>query len=145
MRVVLDTNILISACWSPDGIEKLVLSFGLAGRFEIATSPDLWTEYRDVLGRAKFAKLRDRIDPMLVELAAKALLFSPQVRVSVASDEDDNRVLECALASHAGYVVTGNLKHFPVDWPHARIVNARQFLTEHGEVLKGVDQTTTGQ
>ncbi len=145
MRVVLDTNILISACWSPDGIEMLVLKSGLAGRFEIATSLDLWTEYRDVLGRAKFAKLRDRIEPMLLELAAKALLFSPQVRVCAASDEDDNRVLECALASHAGFVVTGNLKHFPVDWPHARIVNARQFLTGHGEVLKGVDQTTTGQ
>ena len=145
MRVVLDTNILISACWSPGGIEELVLRYGLAGRFKIATSADLWTEYREVLGRAKFAKLRDRIEPMLLQLAAKALLFSPQVRVSAASDEDDNRVLECALAAQASYVVTGNLKHFPVDWPHARIMNARQFLTEHGEIFQGVDQTASGQ
>ena len=145
MRVVLDTNILISACWSPGGLEDLVLRRGLEGRFEIATSAELWAEYRDVLGRAKFAKLRDRIEPLLAALEAKALRFTPQTQVSAASDEDDNRVLECALAAGAAYVVTGNLKHFPVDWPHARIVNARGYLTEQGEVFESVDSATTGQ
>ncbi len=145
MRVVLDTNILISACWSPGGLEDLVLRRGLEGRFEIAVSADLWAEYHDVLGRAKFAKLRDRSEPMLTALAARALRFTPQERVEAASDEDDNRVLECALACGAAYVVTGNLKHFPLDWEHARIVNARTFLTEQGEVFEGVDSATAGQ
>lgn len=137
MRVVLDTNILISACWKADGLEDCVVKLGLEGRFEIVTSPDLWDEYRDVLNRAKFARQRERIDTLLAALEAKALRFTPQERLNLASDEDDNRILECALAANASYIVTGNLRDFPAQWAPSRIVNARQFLDSTGYSSQG--------
>jgi predicted nucleic acid-binding protein len=48
--------------------------------------------------------------------------------VHACSDADDDIFLECAQAARAHYVVTGNLKDFPVKWADAQIVTARQFL-----------------
>ncbi len=130
MRVVLDTNILISACWKPGGLEEQVVDHGLGGRFIMAVSPALWAEYVEVLARPKFAKLTPRIDALLARLKPQVIQLETTATLELASDPDDNRILECALAAGAKYIVTGNLRHFPVDWPVARIVNARQFLDE---------------
>jgi len=129
MRVVLDTNILISACWKAGGLEDQVLSLGLAGHFTIVVSPTLWAEYLDVLARPKFLKVKPRIDAMLARF--QALRVEPAVKLDLATDPDDNCVLECALAAGAAYIVTGNLKHYPLDWQVARIVNARHFLEDN--------------
>ncbi len=53
---------------------------------------------------------------------------SPSERVRACSDPDDDMFLECALAAKAEYVVTGNLKHFPVWWAGNLIVTPRWVL-----------------
>jgi len=129
MRVVLDTNILISACWTPDGLESQTVQLALDGTITPCVSPAVWAEYRDVLFRDKFAGVRSRADDLLVKLEVRAVQVVPQETVSAASDEDDNRFLECAAAAGAVYLVTGNLKHYPAVWGSTKIVNARGFLT----------------
>ena len=129
MRVVLDTNILISACWTPDGLESQTVQLALAGTITACVSPAVWAEYRDVLFRDKFASIRDRADELLAKLEARAVQVEPRETVSAATDEDDNRFLECAVAAGAAYLITGNLKHFPARWGSTQIVNARGFLT----------------
>jgi len=52
----------------------------------------------------------------------------PQHKLKVASDPDDNRFLECAEASGANYLVTGNKRHFPRQWKQTLVVNARELL-----------------
>ena len=49
-------------------------------------------------------------------------------RLSACPDGDDNRFLECAAAAEADYLVTGNKRHFPMQWKKTRIVNARELL-----------------
>jgi putative PIN family toxin of toxin-antitoxin system len=132
MRVVLDTNILISACWKPGGLEEQVIEVGLAGHFTMAASPALWAEYVEVLARPKFLKLKPRIDTLFARLEAKVLKTATHSKLTLASDPDDNIILECALDAGANYIITGNLKHYPLDWPVARIVNARQFFDQTG-------------
>ena len=129
MRVVLDTNILISACWTPDGLESQTVQLALAGTITACVSPAVWAEYRDVLFRDKFASIRDRADELMAKLEALAVQVEPRETVSAASDEDDNRFLECAVTAGAVYLITGNLKHFPARWGSTRILNARGFLT----------------
>jgi len=128
MKVVLDTNILISACWKPGGLEEQVLELGLAGRFDIVVSPAVWAEYIEVLRRPKFEKLQPRVDVLLTRLESRIIYCEPDSKIELASDPDDNRMLECAAAAGAAYIVSGNLKDYPLDWPVARILNARQFL-----------------
>lgn len=129
MRTVLDTNVLVSACWKPDGLEARTVALAIDGAFTACLSPEIVVEYRDVLSRRKLAALRDRADAILAALERASLMLQPTVRVTDARDEDDNRFLECACAANADFLVTGNLRHYPQHCGSTRIVNARAFLT----------------
>ncbi|HVW10211.1 MAG TPA: putative toxin-antitoxin system toxin component, PIN family [Bryobacteraceae bacterium] len=133
MRVVLDTNILVSACWKPGGNEAEVARLATTGRITPCVTPAIIAEYRDVLSRRKLAQISQLGAELLASLERAALSFEPSaetgapVRASV--DEDDNRFLECLDAAGAGFLITGNLRHYPEIWGAARIVNARTFLS----------------
>ena len=131
MRVVLDTNILISACWKPGGLEAQTVGLALSGAIVPCVSPPVWTEYADVLSRRKFAALLDRSGPLLDALQARASVVHPAIAIEAARDADDNRFLECAAAAHAAFLITGNLRHYPAQWGATAVVNARQFFELH--------------
>ena len=130
MRAVLDTNILISACWTPGGLEGQTVRLARAGAFTLCVSEAVWAEYREVLARDKFRAFRQLSAEMLTALQPSALTVPSIAPIHAASDPDDNRFLECASAAGAKYLVTGNLKHYPAAWGSTKIVNARQFLNE---------------
>jgi putative PIN family toxin of toxin-antitoxin system len=131
VRVVLDTNILISACLKPDGLEARTVNLARGGAFTLCISSAVWAEYSDVLFRKKFAAVHADAVDMLRALEEHAVVVTAVTRpLQLASDEDDNRLLECAEAAGAAYLVTGNRRHFPAAWEPAQIVNAREFLTQ---------------
>ncbi len=129
-KVVLDTNILISACLKPGGLEAQVVAMVQGGVLAMYVTGELLVEYRDVLLRPKFHGIRARAEALLASVDALALPCTAGERVSAASDEDDNRFLECSAACKADYLVTGNLRHFPALWNTTRVVNARGLLDE---------------
>lgn len=130
MRFVLDTNVLLSACWKPEGLEARVVHLALQGQCTACVSPQIWAEYGDVLNRQKFAALHARTTVLLESLKPLVCFVEPQIRADAASDASDNCFLECAAAAGAAVLITGNLKHFPAQWGAIRVMNARQFLTE---------------
>jgi putative PIN family toxin of toxin-antitoxin system len=131
MRVVLDTNILVSACLKPGGLEWNAVHLALDGRCSACVSEATWAEYRDVLLRDKFAAYRVQAEFFLHALDARVECVRTAVAADAATDPDDNRFLECAAAAHADYLVTGNLKHYPAaQWGATKIVNARGFFAE---------------
>jgi putative PIN family toxin of toxin-antitoxin system len=132
MRVVLDTNILVSACWKPGGLESEVVGLAIAGNITPCVSSEILAEYRDVLSRPKLAS-GGRAPEVLAAIENTALLVEATQRVKASTDDDDNRFLECAVAAGAQYIVTGNLRHYPAVWPATgqgtQVVNARAFLS----------------
>ncbi len=128
MRVVLDTNILISACLQPAKLEAATVKLALAGAFTLCVSTEVWAEYREVLFRPKFGKQWEQAVALLDSLAKKVFHVTPIETVTAATDPDDNRLLECAAAGAARYLVTGNGRHFPPVWRCTQVVNAREFL-----------------
>ena len=129
---MLDTNILISACWSPGGLEARLVRLALDAKVTLCVTDILLAEYRDVARRPKFAAQRDCFAALLSGIEVAAIKVEPSETVAAASDEDDNRVLECAAGASAQWLVTGNLRHFPHVWCGTRIVNARQFFDATG-------------
>jgi putative PIN family toxin of toxin-antitoxin system len=129
MRVVLDTNILISALWKPDGLEAAIIQLAREGKIACCVSHELWEEYREVLSREKFANLSESAAQLLLDLSPQVTRVRPSKKVTWSGDDEDNRVLECLQESGAEYLITGNLRHFPAEWEGARIVNARTFFT----------------
>lgn len=128
MRVVLDTNILVSCCWKSGGNEARVVELARAGAITPCVSASVISEYRDVTARGKFAKHHVCLAKLLEELLARAPIAVPIIECVACSDADDNHLLACALAAEARFVVTGNLRDFPEEWNGVRVVNARELL-----------------
>lgn len=127
-RVVLDTNVVVSAHLRADGRQALILELGLARRFQLCVSEDLLAEYEEVLLRPRFA-----FDPRLVGRSMKAirdaaLVVKPRKEFRITRDPDDNKVLDCAVEAHAAFLVTGNVRHFPVRFRGVRIIPPVEFV-----------------
>ena len=114
MRVVYDTNVLVSAVLKPGSLPAVLVSLALAQRVRLCVSPSILAEYREVLHRPKCGFEASSIAFLLEDLTRTALLVHPTIHLTVAPDEADNRFLECALEASAAFLVTGNLRHFPV-------------------------------
>jgi putative PIN family toxin of toxin-antitoxin system len=129
VRVVLDTNILVSACWKPGGNEAEVARLATTGSITPCVSEAILAEYKDVLSRRKLSGINALAAELLASLERAAVTVETGVAVCGSVDEDDNRFLECADAARAEFLITGNLRHYPEVWGGARIVNARTFLS----------------
>jgi putative PIN family toxin of toxin-antitoxin system len=127
-RVVLDTNVLVSALLKSDGNERQVLRLGLSGRIQLLVSDPIFEEYRAVLPRPRFKLTASDVSETLERLRDVAEQIVPSVTLAASVDPADNRFLECAESGHADYLVTGNKRHFPPRWKNARIVAARELL-----------------
>ena len=127
-RVILDTNIIVSALMTPTGQEALVLLLALQGQLDLCISPAVLAEYESVLPRAKFKLDPREIEATLANIRKSGRLVHPTVTLSEARHEPDNRFYECAAAANADYIVTGNTKDFPKPYKTTQIVNARQLL-----------------
>ena len=128
MRVILDTNILVSACWKPGGLESQVVDLAITGKITACVSAEIRAEYRGLLSRPKLAA-GGRALEILAAIERSAVPVETTARVKESIDDDDNRFLECAEAAGADFLVTGNLRHYPVTWGATHIVNARTFLS----------------
>ncbi len=130
MRVVLDTNVIISGL-NFSGNERLVLELARRGRFEFYLSNFILQETAGVLTR-KFGWSEERSTQVLQILRGAAVVVEPQRILSVIeSHQADNQVLACALEASADYLITGDRRHLLPLETHGkvRIINAPQFLS----------------
>lgn len=128
MRIVLDTNIMVSSLLAPSGNQSRVLNFAFNRSFELLVSEDIFTEYDTVLHRAELKLPPEQVERILVEIRRLGVLVEPTETLSISPHEPDNRFLECAAAGDADYLVTGNKRHFPLRFGKTAVINTRQFL-----------------
>jgi putative PIN family toxin of toxin-antitoxin system len=133
MLVVLDTNLLVSALLSPLGKEASVVELVSQQAVFAAVSTSILNEYEAVLSRPKFNFDPDEVDRTLYPIRTYSLLTHPGRRLTISPDDSDNRFLECAEASGADFLITGNKRHFPDHHGKTKIVNAREFLDAIGK------------
>ncbi len=107
MRVVFDSNILISALLFPGGRGEKALQRVLQGRDELLISRPIIGEVVSVLA-AKFSRDREELSRVAVVLSEMGSMVKPIHRLSVLGDEPDNRILECAVEGKADLIVTGD-------------------------------------
>jgi uncharacterized protein len=111
MRVVLDTNVLLSALAFPGSKPDQVVQRIRRGEVELFLSPFILMELERIL-RNKFRFTKRQTDERLTVIRRMATLAEPAERLAVvAAKDDDNRILECALAARADYLVTGDKEH----------------------------------
>jgi len=128
LRLVIDTNILISAAIKPAGLQRTVLLLAITRPARLYVSRHILEEYSEVLGRPEL-RIRKGLRQQLLQLIKNhSYTVVPTLRLDVTSDPDDNMFLECADAARADYLVTGNQKHFPRFWKKTKIITTREFI-----------------
>ncbi len=115
MRVVLDTNTLVSGVISPGGPPRRLLNGARAQTFELCSSATLLAELLDVLARGKFTIRLTQAgltrQGIVAELRRLAHMAEPrEVPRVIEHDADDDHVLACAVAGRADLIVSGD-KH----------------------------------
>lgn len=105
LRIVVDTNVYISAALR-GGVSETVLQLAAASKIRLVVSPALVEELEEKL-RDRLDWNRERIRVFVRAIRDLAETVRPEVRLSVVKeDDDDNRVLECAVAGEAALIVT---------------------------------------
>ncbi|HUK52534.1 MAG TPA: putative toxin-antitoxin system toxin component, PIN family [Candidatus Binatia bacterium] len=129
LRLVLDTNIVVSAAIKPEGLQRTVLVLAMARPARLYVTAPILAEYQSVLARPRFQLPKGQRQQFLQLLKNCARVVEPFRTLDVAMDPDDNLFLECAEAARADYLVTGNPRHFPPFWRQTKIISPRTFLT----------------
>jgi len=136
-RLVLDTNVWISGpLWT--GRPHEILRLAEEGRAVVAVSPAIVEEVADALARTKFAArlaaLRTSVPELVGSLLTLAEVYPPsRVIPVVTADPEDDKILACARAAHARWLVSGD-QHLLAPRQHRgiRIVTPQMFLREWG-------------
>ena len=130
MRVVLDTNVLISALAFPGSKPDQILSRIRRGEMELFISPFILSELDRVLQK-KFRLTNKEAQDRVNAISSMAHLVQPteQIQVVTAKD-DDNRILECAMKAQADFLVTGDKEHLLSlgSFRSTRIISPSEFL-----------------
>jgi putative PIN family toxin of toxin-antitoxin system len=134
-KVVIDTNVLISARLQPAGQPALIMNLAASRKIQMFISPEVWEEYEEVIYRPRF-----KLDPHVVKAVLEvihntSIMVEPKRKAHKASDKKDDRFLAAAAEAGAEYIITGNTKHFPAKYRKARIVTPSEFITIISPIL----------
>ena len=125
MRIVLDTNVIVSALLNPSGPPASVLNLALRRSVTLLIDNRILFEYSDVLHREKFSFPRHAVDGLLDFFKGCAQFITPSPTSVKLPDEDDRPFYEVAVSADADFLVTANKSHFP---RKRTIVTPKQFL-----------------
>jgi len=128
LRVVFDTNVLVSALVFPGGRGEQALQRILEERDALFISKPILDELLGVLAR-KFARDAEELSRVALLLGEVSTLVKPGRRVKALRDTPDNRILECAVAGEAELIVTGDRALLALgQYERVRIVSLADYL-----------------
>jgi len=128
IRVVLDTNVIVSGLLAADSLPATILDLALQGKIHAAVSLSILAEMDRVLRRPRFGFEPRKIGSFLALFKSRSKLVSPKKTLNLCrGDSSDNRFLECAEAAKAEFLVTGNKSHFPPRHMNTLVVTPREF------------------
>lgn len=128
MRVVFDTNILVSALVFPGGRGEVALQRIIEERDELVFSKPVLDELLGILAR-KFSRDAEELARVAVFLSSVATFVRPRRKLQVVKDDPDNRVLECALTGRAQAIVTGDRALLALEnFRGVRLLSLREYL-----------------
>lgn len=107
MRIVLDTNVLVSGIfWS--GIPSKILHYWINDRFSLLLSDEIFDEYIRTLFKISKGKRDDLVNKWLILFAENSTFITVKKRFNLSRDPDDNKFIDCAISGNADFIVSGD-------------------------------------
>lgn len=130
MRIVLDTNVIVSGLLSPNGTPASIISLLLNEKLTVLYDNRIIQEYQNVLNRRKF-KFDKQLTLNLLEFIKHSGEFIVATPINKSfEDKDDIPFYEVATSGNADFLITGNLKHFPKS-KDFEIISPAEFLNKY--------------
>lgn len=108
MKVLIDTNVVVSAALRDKDPEAVVLFVAGQPDWEWIVSTDILTEYQAVLSRPKFGLSSEMLRRWLNMLSMLTILVEVDTSIDFPRDQKDAKFLACALATNAEFFITGD-------------------------------------
>jgi len=134
VKVVFDTNILVSALVFPGGRGEAALLRIIDEHDELVLSKPILDELLGILAR-KFSRDAEELSRVAVLMSTLATFVSPRRKLRVVKDDPDNRVLECALSGHAEAIVSGDHALLALhNFRGVRLLSLREYLDPRHDI-----------
>ena len=137
MKIVLDTNVLVSGLLTPFHAPGEIVRMVSAGLLQLCYDARILTEYKQVLWRPKFDFDPAAVEALLDQIKAAGHSVVAQPLKKSLPDHSDEPFLAAAVAGKAASLVTGNLRHYPsTEFQGVRIFSPADFLSFYRSVQK---------
>ncbi|SMB91340.1 putative toxin-antitoxin system toxin component, PIN family [Thermanaeromonas toyohensis ToBE] len=113
MRIVLDTNVLVSGLLKPYSNAGMLLRMIVGGLVQVVYDARIISEYREVLRRPKFGLSMAEVEAILSQIVAEGISVIAEPLKERLPYIDNEPFLEVAKAYPGSILVTGNKRHFP--------------------------------
>ena len=132
MRIVLDTNCLLMAISNRNRFHRVWQAF-VNGEYTLCVTNEIIEEYVEVIGRNISERAAEAV-VYIIMTRSNVLHIDPHFRFGlIEADPDDNKFVDCAIASNAKYIVSQD-HHFDVlktiAFPRVDVVTIEEFLQE---------------
>lgn len=130
--IVLDTNCLLQALPSKSPYHKIWTEV-LEGKISLCVNTDILEEYEEILAQKTTPDIARNVVDAIVNLTTTTMQNTYVHFEMLSADIDDNKFVDCAIASDAEYIVT-NDKHFnplrEIPWPKVEIIKIAEFIKQ---------------
>ena len=130
--IVLDTNCLLQALPSKSPYHKIWTDI-LGGKISLCVNTDILEEYEEMIAQKSTPEIANNVVEAIVNLSTTTLQNTYVHFELLPADSDDNKFVDCAVASDAEYIVT-NDKHFnplkEIPWPKVEIIKITEFIKQ---------------
>ena len=128
MKVVLDTNIIVSVLLSPQGLSAKLLNLVFDKKITISYDNRIFVEYLDVLNREKFLLDKELVNIVMDFISKEGEYIIAKFQNIQFADKDDKVFYEVYKSGNVDYLITGNKKHFP---RNKSIITVREFFDKY--------------
>ena len=130
MKVVLDTNVLVSGLLKMHSNAGIIVRMVAGGLLQLVYDVRIIDEYREVLNRPKFGFNTKMVEALVFQIESEGTLVTAEPLSLSLPDPDDEAFLEVALACPDTFIITGNNKHFPPKLCEpVKVLTPAQFVT----------------
>lgn len=108
MKVIIDTNVLVSAILKDQAPEAIIIFIVKHPYFEWVLSPEILAEYKTVLSRNKFGLSEELLAEWFTTIDNNTKLLDVNISLKFTRDQKDAKFLTCAIVSNADFLITGD-------------------------------------